>query len=423
MEPTRTLADGVAHALADARERSLSYVADLTDEQLEMPLLDIVNPLRWELGHIAYFAEFWTARHLDGRPPLIANADALYDSARIAHDDRWALPLPSRRDTLTFMQRQLDALLRRIGDAPADARSEYFYRLALYHEDMHGEALLMTRQTVGYPLPALGSKAAKPPSEARRLGDAQIPGGSYLIGAQPEDGFVFDNEQWAHEVEIAPFAIARTAVCNAEYLAFVEAGGYRDERLWSRAGWEWRCAAQAEHPLHWRPAADGWHRRHFERTLPLVPGEPVLHVNWFEANAFCTWAGRRLPSEAEWEVAATGERRRFPWGEAPARPSLANLDGWYGNVVDVAAFARGESPFGCRQMIGNAWEWTATPFGPYPGFAPGPYKEYSEPWFGTHYVLRGGAWSTRARLVTTRWRNFYRPQRRDIIAGLRTCAV
>jgi iron(II)-dependent oxidoreductase len=156
--------------------------------------------------------------------------------------------------------------------------------------------------------------------------------------------------------------------------------------------------------LYWQGAM----RRHFDTLVPLRDNEPVVHVNHFEAQAYCAWAGRRLPTEAEWEVAATG---------APIR---GNLDATHGDVCDVSLFDDAESIYGCRQMIGNVWEWTASRFEPYPGFSPDPYKEYSEPWFGTHYVLRGGAWSTRSRLISTRWRNFYRPHRRDIITGFRT---
>jgi iron(II)-dependent oxidoreductase len=151
----------------------------------------------------------------------------------------------------------------------------------------------------------------------------------------------------------------------------------------------------------------------------------VIHVNWYEADAYCRWAGRRLPTEAEWEAAAAGPdpKRRFPWGDEPPDPTRANLDGTALGCCDVAACPAGDSGFGCRQMFGNVWEWTASDFGPYPGFVPDPYKEYSQPWFGTHKVLRGGAWPTRARLLRTTWRNFYTPDRRDVWAGFRTCAV
>jgi iron(II)-dependent oxidoreductase len=220
-------------------------------------------------------------------------------------------------------------------------------------------------------------------------------------------------------------------VTQAEFAAFVDDGGYRQEELWSEDGWQWRQSINAEHPLHWQREASGrWLRRHFNQWVPLEPHRAVIHVNWYEADAYCRWAGRRLPTEAEWEVTAATEpdghglsrrKRRFPWGDEPPTPEHANLN-WHGmGCVDVGAFPAGDSAFGCRQMIGNVWEWTSTDFLPYPGFVVDPYKEYSEPWFGDHKVLRGGTWTTRSRLLRNTWRNFYKPHRRDVWAGFRTC--
>jgi len=430
---------GIIAALEDARARTLLLTADLTDDQLTVPMLENVNPYLWELGHVAYFAEFWLLRNLYGEAPLIANADQLYDSAKIPHDVRWSLPLPSRAATLAFLRRQLEHVKRHFErGAPTGKDSMYFHRLALYHEDMHGEASIYTRQTLGYPKPKpcsdapINNRDYISPGGTGAGGDVRVEGGTYRIGAEPGDGFVFDNEKWAHEIEINGFEIARTPVTNAEFAAFVDDGGYTTKRFWSEAGWAWRESAKAEHPIYWRRAATrpaatpdattSWERRRFDAWSPIEAHHPVCHVNWFEAEAFCNWAGRRLPTEPEWEVAATGGRhQRYPWGESAPAPHLANLDARVGDTVDVGALADGDSPTGCRQMLGNVWEWTSTAFGPYPGFSPDPYREYSAPWFGTHRLMRGGAWSSRARLITTRWRNFYRPHRRDIIAGFRTC--
>lgn len=422
-----TIPDATLEHLRETRSRTLALVAALRAQHYTVPLLEHINPLLWELGHIAYFAEFWTLRHLYGDAPLLPEGDRLYDSAKIPHDARWTLPLPSREETFAFLASELEALARHAREGtPAAHDPRYFHTLAAYHEDMHGEALTYTLQTLGYERPHLPVRPA--PQGGPLPGDVRVPGGRYRIGSLPADGFVFDNEQWSHEVEVASFAIARAPVTNEAYAAFVEDGGYRTERYWSPAGWAWRSAAGAEHPVYWSPAGSGrgaaaWLQRHFDTQLPLQPHAPVSHVNWYEAQAYCAWAGRRLPTEAEWEVAATGgTHRRYPWGEDLPSPERANLDFAYGGTVDVGAFPQNESPAGCRQMLGNVWEWTSSVFLPYPGFAPGPYKEYSEPWLGTHFVLRGGAWSTRARLATTRWRNFYRPHRRDIITGFRTCA-
>ena len=407
-------------SLRDARERTRALAADLTDEELTVPRLEIINPILWELGHIAYFAEFWILRGLLGRAPFIDGADALYDSAKVAHDDRWELPLPDRARTVAFLEHELDAIAQAASALENDERAAYFYRLALHHEDMHAEALIYTRQILGYAAPSFATRPV--PSAGPLTGDAAVPGGRYRIGALPEDGFVFDNEKWAHEVDLAPFHIARAPVTNAEFRAFVQDGGYRKQALWSPAGWAWRTNEGAKQPVYWNEECT--RRRSFDRLVPLRDHEPACNINAFEAQAYCVWAGRRLPTEAEWEVAATGgSRRRFPWGDEHPGADLANADGIYAGVCDVGAFERGESPVGCRQMIGNVWEWTSTPFEPYPGFSADPYKEYSQPWFGTHQVLRGGAWTTRTRLVTTRWRNFYRPNRRDVMTGLRTVKI
>jgi iron(II)-dependent oxidoreductase len=220
-------------------------------------------------------------------------------------------------------------------------------------------------------------------------------------------------------------------VSQEQFAAFVEDGGYRRPELWSLAGEQWRQRAGVEGPLYWRRDGQGWARRDFDRWLPLEPHRPVVHVNAHEAEAWCAWAGRRLPSEAEWEAVAAGAaaaRRRFPWGEEPPGPERANLDGLRLGCVEVGALAAGDSPDGCRQLLGNVWEWTATDFGPYPGFVPDSYREYSQPWFGenqfgeNHRVLRGGAWTTRARMLRNTWRNFYTPDRRDVWAGFRTCS-
>ncbi len=411
--------------LRDARARTLTYVADLRDDQFFVPHLPIVNPLLWELGHIGYFAEWWTLRHLGGRAPILHNADAWYDSAAIAHDDRWSLPLPSRSPTLAFLDEQLAgtiALSDRLAD---DDRLRYFYGLILGHEDMHGEALLYTRSTLHYTRPHV--QTLRPPvRQSQATGDAAIPGGRYRIGASRGDGFVFDNEKWAHDVDVDDFAIARACVTNEEYAAFVLDGGYSDERLWSAAGWKWRTSEGVTMPLSWRNADCeplGFERRVFDQWTALAGNEPVTQICAHEADAFARWAHRRLPTEAEWEIAASGkERRRYPWGNSTPTSEHGNLDLWYGDVLDVHDFASGDTPEGVRQMLGNVWEWTASPFMPYPGFSVDPYKEYSAPWLRTHRVLRGGAWSTRARLVHNRWRNFYLPHRRDIFTGFRTCA-
>jgi iron(II)-dependent oxidoreductase len=418
--------DDIAAWLEDARARTLALVRDWPASARLGPRLAIVNPPLWELGHLGWFQELWILRHAAGHEPLRSDGDALYDSSAVPHDVRWDLPLPSWEATLGYLA---DVQARAL--AAAREVDPYFPRLSAVHEDMHGEAFAYTRQTLGYPAPDVGAAA---PEEAGPLpGDAAVPGGTFTVGARAADLFVFDNERVAHEVAVAPFAIARAPVTQAELAAFVEDGGYARRELWSEAGWRWREATGARHPLHWRRDGGRWLRREFDRVVPLEPHRPAIHVCWFEADAYCRWAHRRLPSEVEWEAAAACEpgpggsladaRRRYPWGDAPPDHRRANLDHRATGCADVAAHASGDSAFGCRQLLGNVWEWTASDFLPYPGFEPGPYRDYSQPWFGTHKVLRGGCFATRARIARNAYRNFYTPDRRDVWAGFRTCAL
>ena len=343
----------ITEHLREARRRTRALTDDLAGERELGPRLDVVNPPRWEIGHVGWFQEFWCLRHgSEERPSILPNADALYNSATVPHEARWELPLPSFRATADYR----DEVLERVLDGLAsNAEDTYFAELALRHEEMHAEAFHYTRQTLGYPAPALTSHPASIGVEE----DVEMPGGVFRLGALPGEGFAFDNEKWSHPVMVEPFRISRAPVTNAQYRRFVDAGG--------RA------------PRYWR----GRELRRFERWIAIPPEEPVMHVSWDEAQAFCRFAGRRLPSEVEWEYAAAA---------------------------------------GALAMVGNVWEWTSSTFLPYPGFVRDPYKEYSEPWFGTHKVLRGGSFAASPRIAHLRYRNFFTPGRGDIFAGFRTCA-
>lgn len=413
----------------EARETTLKLVADLHDQQLEVPLLGTVNPFRWELGHVAFFYDVFLLPALGERRFQLDGAEKLYDSFKIDHDDRWGLPLPSRQETLDYLARVQARVLARLEAAADDAQTTYLTLLSVIHEDMHAEAFAYMRQTLGYAAPPFG-EAPREIGGGPLPGDVEIPGGVFQLGATPGPYFTFDNEKWAHAVEVAPFRIARAPVTNAEYLGFVEDGGYRRPELWSHQGWLWRSKAGAQHPVYWARGGAGWLRRHYDRYVDLEPHHPVVHVGWFEAEAYCAWAKRRLPTEAEWEMAASaaaaapgGGKRRYPWGDDPPTPERANLDGRHAGCVDVGAFPEGDSAFGCRQMIGNVWEWTASAFFPFPGYVvDAPYREYSAPWFGYRKVLKGGAWATRPSFAWNTLRNFFTPDRRDAFAGFRTCA-
>ncbi len=414
--------------LRESRAHLSRVTAHLTGDRLLGPYLTIVNPPLWELGHVAWFQEFWCLRQSsDGRvrDSVMPSADALYDSARVAHATRWDLPLPDLSTTRAYQNEVLSRIVARLGQEPENAGLHYFVLLATFHEDMHAEAFRYTCQTLGYEDP-LADGASASDASVDVGADVEMPGGLFPLGS-PDDGrFVFDNEKWAHEVKLRPFRISRQTVSNQAFLDFVSAGGYGRREWWSDEGWNWVQENVRSAPCYWTRRDGVWHQRRFDRVEPLAARQPVVHVNWHEAQAYCAFAQRRLPTEAEWEYAAAygpagAPKREYPWGSAPPDASRANLES--AGLSDVGACKAGDTPLGCRQMLGNIWEWTASTFGPYPGFAPDPYKEYSEPWFATHKVLRGGSFATPRRLIRNAFRNFYLPERSDVLAGFRTCAL
>jgi iron(II)-dependent oxidoreductase len=386
-------------ALREARSRSLAIYSHLDLAALAVPCIPIVNPPLWELAHIAWFQEYWCVRGGDDAKPAIL-ADSFFNSSTVPHDSRWHLDYPSARTLARQMSDALDATQEALAKTPEEKR--YFFHLALLHEDMHGEALLMTLQTLGLPPPPLESREP-PPSLAEAPRDIFFAGGQFTQGTEGGD-FVFDNERGAHRVRVAPFSMSARPVTQGEFAAFV-------------------AASQSPAPRYWKREGSTWLSRRFDRWAPIDPAAPMIHVSLNGALAYCRWAGRRLPTESEWEFAARngGAEDRYPWGNEPAAGAGA-LDfrhrGPAANLADPAP-----SRSGLQQMIGGVWEWTSSAFTPYPGFSPDPYRDYSEPWFHTHFVLRGGSFATRSRIATNRYRNFYLPERGDIFAGFRTCAL
>ena len=344
--------------LLASRAHSARVTTGFDGERLLGPKLAIVNPPLWEIGHVGWFQEYWCLRRrADGTfaDSMLPGADALYDSSSVAHGTRWGLPLPDLKATRAYLANVLERVLARIEREPEDEALRYFVRLATLHEDMHAEAFHYTHQTLSYAAPFDNSQPVKG-------GDIDCKGGTFQMGAKADSGdFVFDNEKWAHEVEVAPFRIASAPVTNAQFLAYVEDGG-KAPRYWSKLGGQWM-------------------ERRFSKFMPLQGEAPVRHVDWHEAQAWCRWAERRLPSEAEWQFAAAS----FHWGDV--------------------------------------WEWTSGAFDPFPGFSADPYTDYSQPWFGTHKVLKGASFATPRRLVRPGFRNFYLPERGDVFAGFRTCRI
>lgn len=434
--------------LEHARQRTRALITSLPEDRLDVPYHPGVNPPLWEMGHAAFFYEVFVFNLLDGTPSYNPAMDDLWDSFHVDHRDRWCRELfPGRKDTLAYFDTIYDRVAERIQRKPLTDDELYLYRYAIFHQNMHIESLIWCRQTVGYPAPPDYHPERAGASE-RIDGDVTIPAGRWLIGMPGDstdyasDDFAFDNEKPRFEVELESFTISRTPVSNREFLAFVEDGGYRRPELWSFGGRKWlqtetdvslvhHCAGPLmrvpRQPLYWRWHDNQWQERLFDDWQPLNLDAPVTHVTYWEAEAWCRWAGRRLPSEYEWEVAALGNRpgqpfRRFPWGNDPVSPERADMSGRTMAQNPVWDYPEGESPFGCRQMIGTVWEWTSSQFFPYDGFRIDMYPFMSTLQFGDHKVTRGGSCATSASLIRGTYRQAYLPMRSDVYTGFRSCA-
>ncbi|MFV1989826.1 MAG: SUMF1/EgtB/PvdO family nonheme iron enzyme, partial [Acidimicrobiales bacterium] len=298
------------------------------------------------------------------------------------------------------------------------------------HHDAHVEALMYTRQHLGYSAPSAWPMRQPDAASAEPFTGKQIPvpGGVHMLGGSPDQAFVMDNEKWETPVDVADFVMDEVPVTQAQFADFVDDGGYEREEFWDSEGWEWLAGQDDSHPVYWRKSPGGWERRVFDTWRPLESGHPVIHVNWWEARAYCAWANRRLPTEAEWERAASYDpsgvkRYSRPWGSDEATQERAALDVTPLGTAPVDSCEAGASALGFRHLLGNVWEWTDSVFEPLPGFTRDSYLDNSAPWFGSRKVLRGGSWSTRSRYVRNTFRNYFTPDRVDIFAGFRTCAT
>ena len=386
----------LAAALTASRHDTLATfaVGEQAQGALNVPRRETLNPPLWELGHIGWFQEFWIARNPQraggaNADPLAlrepgprAHADALYDSSAVPHATRWSLPLPDAEATRADLDAQLARTLALLRDAADDDAALYFYRLALLHEDMHHEAALYMAQSLGIAIRDPRWQAARLPEPRRSL---TFDAGLRSIGHCTE-GFAFDNELAAHDVALPATQIDSRVLTWADYLPFVEAGGYAQSQWWRDAAAAWLAADQPTSPRYARRFGRVWQLWRHGEWAALDMAHAACHLTLFEAEAWCRWAGRRLPTEAEWERAAVTRPAEFAWGQV--------------------------------------WEWTASDFAPYPGFTPHPYRDYSEPWFGSsHRVLRGASFMTQPRLRDPRYRNFFLPHRNDVPAGFRTCRL
>jgi iron(II)-dependent oxidoreductase len=399
--------------LQDARAQTLALVEGLSDQQLEAVHSPLMSPLVWDLGHIASFEDLWLAHRRGGMELLHPELAGVYDAFETPRAQRGGLPHLRRAGAERYLE-DVRARVLELGLADEDP----FVELVARHERQHAETMLQTFALAGLrPMPAAAASADEPPPIASSgLAMVDVPGcASFPLGAAAGDGFAYDNEKPQHRLEVEAFAIGRVAVTNGDWLAFIDDGGYARREWWSDAGWRWRTAEAAQRPLHW--SADGR-----EPTLAgareLDPARPVVHVSAHEADAFARARGVRLPTEAEWELAASFDGA----AEIKRAPLDANLieSGRFATARPSSASA---SPCGALGMIGDTWEWTSSRFGGYPGFRADPYPEYSEVFFGgEHRVLRGGSFATSALVATPTFRNWDYPARRQIFAGLRVAA-
>ena len=390
--------DLLSLALMDARNRTLRWLAMFEEAPpdclAQAPSAGVESPA-WRLGHLAWFHERWIARNVhrqrgaaaDSTVPRLASilpgADAWYDPAQRPRSEETPPGLPGYAATRQYLADTIELTLELLEGAEESDAGLYFFRLALFFEDMQSEALAETAQALKLPLAgvhALVGEVSVLPARPALL----FPATCWPLGSSP-GGFVFDNEKWAHEVAVPEFEIDAQPVTWAQFGEFVEDGGYDDESWWSAAGWEWLRREGRRVPGYVDQLRRGVLQERFGRLARVPTGQPVLHVSWHEAQAWCRWAGRRLPAEVEWEVAAHAASRGYAWG--------------------------------------SVWEWTATSFRPYPGYNPDPWRAYSQPYFGTHKVLRGASFATPRRLHHAKFRRYARPEHDGMFCGFRSCAA
>ena len=424
------LRDHVAAELERGRARSTVLTESVDEADLVRQHSPLMSPLVWDLAHIGSQEELWLVRDVGGREPLRPEIDGLYDAFQHTRSSRVDLPLLTPPETTQYIAEVRNKALDALERSPLHGRRleehAFAFGMIVQHEQQHDETMLATHQ-LREGAPVLRAEPMPPSAGAPLPAQVLIPAGPFTMGTSTEP-WALDNERPAHQVELPAFVIDAAPVTNGQYAEFIEAGGYAQPRWWSARGWRHRENANLVAPQFWHRGSDGqWWRRRFGVFEPVRPDEPVVHVCYHEAAAYAAWAGRRLPTEAEWEKAArwdpaTGRSRRYPWGDEDPTPEHANLGQRHLGPAPVGAYPKGASPLGVHQLIGDVWEWTSSGWHPYPGFRMFPYPEYSEVFFGGDYkVLRGGSFGADPAAVRGTFRNWDHPIRRQIFAGFR-CA-
>ncbi|WP_069812233.1 ergothioneine biosynthesis protein EgtB [Streptomyces sp. TP-A0874] len=418
-------------ALVDARKRTRVLTDCVEDPDLTAQHSPLMSPLVWDLAHIGNQEEQWLLRAVGGHEGLRPDIDKVYDAFEHPRAERPSLPLLPPAEARAYVAEVRDRVLEVLERTPLEGddelvRAGFAFGMIAQHEQQHDETMLVTHQLRRGP--AALTAPPPPPASADAAGlpaEVLVPGGPFTMGTSTEP-WSLDNERPAHRRTLPDFFLDTLPVGNGAYLEFMADGGYEDPRWWHPAGWSFVREHSLRAPLFWRREGRQWVRRRFGEVEPVPLDEPVLHVSWYEADAYARWRGRRLPTEAEWEKAArydpaTGRSRRYPWGEPDPVPALANLGQRHLRAAPLGAYPEGASPLGVRQLIGDVWEWTSSDFLPYPGFTAFPYREYSAVFFGgDHKVLRGGSFAADPVVCRGTFRNWDLPVRRQIFSGFRT---
>ncbi|GAB3539136.1 ergothioneine biosynthesis protein EgtB [Arthrobacter tecti] len=418
----------LADRLERARNRTLA-LTDYDDGELVKQHSPLMSPLVWDLAHVGSQEELWLVRDVGGRPPLRCEIDEMYDAFQHSRSTRPSLPLLSPTESRQYIAEVRDKALDILDRTPLEGKplleNGFAFGMIVQHEQQHAETMLATHQLRDgerilpeTPLLDVGPRQQLP-------AEVLVPAGPFTMGTSIEP-WALDNERPAHAVDLAAYWIDTAPVTNGEYQQFMEAGGYDNAAWWHPDGWQHRNETGLHAPKYWHRTDGNWARKRFGAVEPVPADEPVQHVCWYEADAYARWAGRRLPSEAEWEKAArydpgSGRSRRYPWGDEDPAPEHANLGGAALRPAPACSYPDGASALGVRQLIGDVWEWVSSDFEPYPGFNVFPYEEYSQVFFGPDYkVLRGGSWATDPAAARATFRNWDYPIRRQIFAGFRT---
>ncbi|MEC5180886.1 ergothioneine biosynthesis protein EgtB [Arthrobacter sp. CG_A4] len=427
-QATEHLRMELARRLERARDRTLA-LTDYDDGELVRQHSSLMSPLVWDLAHVGSQEELWLVRDVGGRPPLRCEIDEMYDAFQHPRSTRPALPLLSPAESRRYIAEVRDKALDILDRTPLEGKPllerGFAFGMIVQHEQQHAETMLATHQIrdgerilTETPLPDTRTRRSLPD-------EVLVPSGPFTMGTSVEP-WALDNERPAHTVALPAYFIDTTPVTSGAYEQFIAGGGYDDPSWWHPDGWQHRNEVGLRTPKYWHRADGQWMRKRFGAVEPVPADEPVQHVCWYEADAYARWAGRRLPTEAEWEKAArfdpaSGRSRRFPWGDAEPSAEDANLGGTALRAAPAGSYPDGESPLGVRQLIGDVWEWVASDFQPYPGFTVFPYEEYSQVFFGSDYkVLRGGSWATDPAAARATFRNWDYPIRRQVFAGFRT---